>query len=104
MTASNEDLMRELRAMREEWGDHILPLVGKIEDLVTMHGDPENTRARIAFVNLLLEREADRKALRKAVIEKTLAGAIWVVLGYFVVMLGHEARDLVISILQRAAK
>jgi hypothetical protein len=30
-----------------------------------------------AYINSVLQREADRAALRKAVIEKTLAGLVW---------------------------
>ena len=34
-----------------------------------------------AYLKLCLEREIDRKLIRRAVIEKSLAGALWVILG-----------------------
>lgn len=104
MTTSNEDLMRELRTMRDEWSEHIMPLVGKIEELIAMHGDPIEARARIAFVGMLIEREADAKRLRRAVIEKTLVGAIWVALVYVAIMVGHDIRDVILDIVRRGGK
>lgn len=101
---SNADIMRELRTMRIEWTEHIIPLVGKIEELIAMHGDPIEARARIAFVGILLEREADRKRLRKAIIEKTLVGAVWVALGYMVIVVGNDIRDVILDIVRRGGR
>ncbi len=90
--------------MRDEWAEHIIPLVSKIETLLSMHGDPNETRARIAFVGVLLEREADRKKLRKAVIEKTLVGAVWVALVYMAIVIGHDIRDVILDIVRRGGR
>lgn len=70
--ASNEDLMEaiteiktELRLRNEEYQ----PVISRVRNLLDIHGDSEVVRARIAFINVWMEREKDRAELRKAIIK-----------------------------------
>lgn len=93
-----EDLMREITAMRTEFRDHAavaVPVLERASVLLATHGDDELVRKRIAFINSWMEREADYKLLRRAVIEKTIIAALWAILVFMAIAIGSEIRDIV---------
>jgi hypothetical protein len=95
---TNTDLLREITAMRAELQEHIAtetPLLTNAVVALDALGNIEVIRVRVAFINMLIERENDRKVLRKAIIEKTVVGAVWAVLIYTVFAIGHDIRDIV---------
>lgn len=47
----------------------------KLDALI--RAEEENRKKYSAFLDILIQRETDRAALRKSVIEKTLSGLIW---------------------------
>lgn len=47
----------------------------KLDALI--RAEEENRKKYGAFLDILIQRETDRAALRKSVIEKTLSGLIW---------------------------
>ena len=95
-----DTVLREITEMRVELRMHIkqhdesIAWMDRIKALVDAHGDTEIVRARIEFVNLLLEREEEHKRLRRAVIEKGLLVAIGAALFFLATALGHELRDV----------
>ena len=90
---TNDDLMREMRAMREDLQEHIEteePVLMEARALIAAHGASALVAPRVQFINAWMEREADRKALRRAIIEKTTVAAIWAVLIYLAVMVRED--------------
>jgi len=101
---TNEDLLREVTEMRVELRLHIeneAPYLEKIKDLIAAHGDAKLVLARITFINLLAEREEQRKALRRAVIEKVTVVAIVALIGYVAAVLADDFREIVKSWVNR---
>lgn len=91
-------LVREIAVLSGKLDAHLENerlVLEKAQVVVTTHGAPELITSLINFVNMLMEREADRKALRKAIIEKTIIGAIWALAIYVGLAVIHELRDVV---------
>jgi len=93
-----DEILRQISEMRGELHAHLSTekvILAKAELVASAHGDADLIATRIAFINLLMEREQDRKALRKAIIEKTVIGAIWALAIYLGLAVIHELRELV---------
>lgn len=88
-----EHIEAEVHAVKSELEIHIEEERPILEAL----GDPEEIRNRIAFINLWIEREQDKAKLRKAIIEKTVIGAIWALCVFVGLAVFNEVRDIVVS-------
>lgn len=66
------------------------PILLKAKELLDIHGDSADMRARIAFVEAWMEREKDYAKLRRAIIEKTIVGAVWAVTIYLLVLIQQD--------------
>lgn len=105
--ATNEDLLYILQNIDNRMStidnrleEHIKdeqPVLHSAQHLIDQHGDRDEVTARIQFINGWMEREKDRKALRKAIIEKTLVGAIWALLLYLAIAVRHDLVDWIQS-------
>ena len=96
--ATNEDLMHAIQEIHKKLDKHIEdeePVLDSAKILIATHGTDEMIRSRINFVNEWMERERDRKALRRAIIEKTFTGAIWALLIYLAIVIRHDLLDIV---------
>lgn len=62
----------EIRRIETRWKSDV---DSKLDALI--RAEEENRKKYSAFLDILIQRETDRAALRKSVIEKTLAGLIW---------------------------
>lgn len=96
-SARHEDLMMVVQGIASKLDTHInreTPVIEAARRLLDEHGEPDETRARIMFVNEWMERAKDRRALRKAIIEKTTIGAIWAILVYVAYAVGHDMKDI----------
>lgn len=95
------DLVRQIEALRHEVSDaryelreHIREEMPPLRAMLQELGDPEDVRARRVFVEAWIEREKDRAALRKAIIEKGLLMALVAVLSFVAIAIGHELAAL----------
>jgi hypothetical protein len=61
-------------------------------ELMKELGTAEQIRARVTFVELLLEREKVKVKLHRAIIEKSLLGAVWAVVVFLIVASFNELR------------
>lgn len=96
------DVNDEIIGLRDEFRAHIdaeTVLFAKFEMMMAAHGALEVIPVRIAYINAMMARHAarekDRLQLRKAIIEKTVAGVIWAVAVYLVIAVGHDLKDLI---------
>ena len=83
-----DHLNEEIRKLRVELHENIAPLLATVREL----GLPEQVRARVQFIELLIEREKDRTKLRRAIIEKSLIGAVWALLVFLAVAVWNEIK------------
>ena len=97
MTAKEQEgldyVLKEIQALREMMLERIVEeniLLEKIRMLFEIHGTNELIRVRVEFVNILMAREVDRIRLRKAIIEKSLLGAVFAILAFVAVSVQHE--------------
>ena len=82
-----EMTQEELKMIEARWKSDVDSKLDKlISDLEARRGKYDT------FMNMLMEREAARNAMRKAVIEKTLAGLIWMVVVGFVSLVWSGTR------------
>ena len=97
--ATNEDLLVAITRIETTLDNHIAteePVLIAAKHLSDIHGEnPEETRARIYFINQWMKREAKREeardALRRAIIEKGLVLALVAIATY---LFGLMADDL----------
>ena len=68
-------------------------LIAELAEIIRPHQPPQLTEEEQSWVRLAIQKEAQSIALRKAVIEKTLAGLIWAAL----VGLGYIVQDFLRS-------
>jgi len=97
MAAMSDDYRRksdeEIRSLRAEFTAHVdeeRPILLVAKQL----GTAEQVKARVTFIDSWIEREKDYAKLRKAIIEKTVVGAIWAVILFVAVSLGHEIKNI----------
>lgn len=96
----HDDLMEVANAIRADLRAHISeekPILDEAKVMLATHGNPELVRARIEFINEWMEIAKERKALRRAVIEKSVVGIMWAVLVYLAFVIGHDIRDVIRS-------
>ena len=96
------DVNDEIIGLRDEFRAHIdaeTVLFAKFEMMMGAHGSIEMIPVRVAYITQMMARhelwEKDRAQLRKAIIEKTVAGVIWAVAVYLVIAVGHDLKDLI---------
>lgn len=78
----------EMRRLESRWKSDVDK---KLDALI--RAEEEHREKYGSFLDILIQREADRAALRKAVIEKTLAGLIWMVVVGLVSLAWSGARS-----------
>jgi len=95
------DLKDEIIGLRAEFRAHIdaeTVLFAKFENMIGAHGATELIPVRVAYITQLMlrevERDKNRNALRRAIIEKTVAGVIWAILVYLAFAVGHDLKDI----------
>ena len=99
-----EAIYREVLEMRAELSAHIRVFSDHVEgeasamaayqEWMLMAGPREAIRARLQFVEAWMEREKDRKALRRAVIEKSTIVALCAVLAYVGQLAWNDIQDV----------
>lgn len=87
----------DVTRLREALDAHI----SEEHDLINELGSSDAIRARVVFVNMLIDREATREKFKRAIIEKTLLGAIWTAVVFVVVALWHEVGAVLLDLLRR---
>ena len=83
-------LYAEVVALRRELTNHIAEEMPAIRTIMQELGTPDQVRERRIFIEILIDRERDRKALRTAVIEKGLLLALVAILVFVGQALWHE--------------
>ena len=73
-------LRADVAAMRQELRAHVAEEMPAIRSLIQELGSPDQVRERRIFIEILIDRERDRRRLRTAIIEKGLLLAIVAVL------------------------
>ena len=71
-----DPLRREVAEMRELLQRHVDEEMPAVRAMMQELGKPEEVRERRIFIDLMLDRERDRKRLRTAIIEKGLLAAL----------------------------
>lgn len=109
MAVSNEDLLKEILMTRsllasttttlEAHIEQEAPVLNAAQRIVDVHGEDHDViRARIAFVNAWMIREAKREAardkLREAIIEKGTIMALVALVMYLASAIGHDMKDI----------
>lgn len=102
MARTNEELYEELGAIKTMLQIHINteePVINAAQKMLDVHGeDHEVIRARIAFVNQWMKREAKREeardALRKAIIEKGTILALLALVTYLFGLVSEDVRQM----------
>lgn len=95
--ATNEDLLREIIETRTLLTEHIRseePVLAEAKILLDTHGNSELVRKRIDFINVMIEREQDRKALRQAIITKTTVLVLLAVLAFVIGAVWLEVKEM----------
>lgn len=83
-------LHEQVRAMRRELRDHVAEEMPAVRVMMQELGTPEQVRERRIFIELLIDRERDRRKLRIAMIEKGLLVAIVALLIFIGTAIWHE--------------
>ena len=96
--ATNEDLMHAIQALDAKLDLHVVdekPVLDAAKALIAAHGTDEMIRSRISFVHAWMEREADRKALRRKILESMVLWAVIFALGFIALAISTEIREIV---------
>ena len=107
---SNEDLLHEILTTRALVAETSATLAAHIEEegpvltsarhMIEAHGpDSGMIRVRVAFINSWMERERDRAALRKKIIESAAIWAILLMLGF----IAYAVKDALLDIVRETA-
>ena len=83
-------LRADVAAMRQELREHVAEEMPAIRSLIQELGSPEQVRERRIFIEILIDRERDRRKLRTAIIEKGLLLAIVAILVFIGQAIVHE--------------
>lgn len=84
------NLHEQVRAMRRELNLHVAEEMPILRSMLQELGTSEQVRQRRVFIELLIDRERDRKKLRTAIIEKSLLFAILALLVFIGTAIWHE--------------
>lgn len=91
MGEERRDALRaEISAMRAELKEHVDEEMPALRAMMQELGSPEQVRERRIFIELLIDRERDRRKLRVAIIEKGLLAAILALLIFTGQAIWHE--------------
>lgn len=96
--ATVDEILLLLTRMDQRLTDHIeteTPVLDAARVLLDAHGGPEDSRARITFVNAWMRREAQREQLRQKVLGSALIWALIIALGF----VGYAIRDAIVHYL-----
>ena len=92
------DLLDQVRALRKELREHVKEEMPAIRSIVYELGTPEQIRERRVFIEILLDRERDRRQLRFAIMKHGLVLAMVAIMVFVLratwVEIGEALRSL----------
>lgn len=96
----SEELAREVSALRQELREHTAresAALEKIAEVIHELGTPDQIRIRRIFVEMMIDRETTRMAMRRKIIE---SGTVWALIAvgtFFAIAAWNEIVDLIRS-------